>query len=386
MADAQEDNAVNRLQLIHKQGQSVWYDNIHRRLLHSGELEHMIKEDGLRGVTSNPTIFEKTITSGDTYDAPIAALLRNKPDYNSHELFNILAVEDIQCAADLLHQTYEQSQHRDGMVSIEVSPDLAYDTDATIAEASRLHQLVNRPNVMIKVPATEAGLTAIEELTAEGININATLLFSVKRYRDVAEAYKLGLEKRLRRGQSLCDISSVASFFVSRLDTKVDNILQSLLSDTDNARHKQIQSLLGKAAIANAKTAYQAYKEIFASDIFKKLAANGARPQRLLWGSTGTKNPSYSDTLYVDALIGPDTVNTIPPATYQAFRDHGNPQRTLDTAINEAHQVLSALKELNIDLQTITTELEDEGVRQFADSYHALIAVIDKKRLSLEAP
>jgi len=375
---------VNRLHQLQNQGQSVWYDNINRHLLHSGELEHMIKEDGLGGVTSNPTIFEKAIASGDTYDAPIAALVRNKPDYDSRELFHILAVEDIQRAADLFHHTYEQSQHRDGMVSIEVSPDLAYDTDATIAEASRLHQIVSRPNVMIKVPATEAGLTAIEVLIAEGININATLLFSVSRYRDVAEAFKLGLEKRLRRGQNLHDIASVASFFVSRLDTKVDKMLQSLLANADDTRRNKIQSLLGKTAIAYAKTAYQAYGEIFTSDSFEQLKAAGARPQRLLWGSTGTKNPAYSDTLYVDALIGPDTVNTIPPVTYQAFKDHGHPQRTLDTAIDEAHQVLSTLKELNIDLHSITTELEDEGVRQFADSYHALIAVIDKKRPSLE--
>lgn len=371
---------MNRLIQIQQLGQSVWYDNIHRHLLHSGELEHMIREDGLGGVTTNPTIFEKAISTGDAYDAPIRELMTRNPAMDGRDLFNILAVEDVQRAADLLQPTYEQSHHVDGMVSIEVSPELAYDTDATISEASQLRETVNRPNCMIKVPATREGLTAIEILTSEGINVNATLLFSIRRYRDVAEAYILGLEKRLRRGQALHDIASVASFFISRVDTKVDALLQARMEAAGEKERGPIRSLLGKIAIANAKTAYQAYLDIFGGERFAQLKAAGARPQRLLWGSTGTKNPAYSDTLYIDELIGPDTVNTIPPATYQAFKDHGNPQRTLDAGIDEARRQLAALPTLDIDLDAVTDTLEEEGVRQFTDSYHGVIGVIEEKR------
>ncbi len=377
---------MNRLLQLQQQGQSVWYDNIHRHLLHSGEFEQMIKEDGLGGVTTNPTIFEKAISSGDTYDTPIKTLLKNNPDLGDRDLFDVLAIEDVQRAADLFQGTYETSGHVDGMVSIEVSPELAYDTDATIPEANRLFQTVNRPNCMIKVPATTEGLTAIEILISKGINVNATLLFSVKRYRDVAESYILGLEKRLRRGQPLQDVASVASFFVSRVDTKVDGLLQERMEKAGEDRQASIRPLLGRIAIANAKMAYQAYLEIFGSERFAQLEAAGARPQRLLWGSTGTKNPAYSDTLYIDELIGPHTVNTIPPATYQAFKDHGHPRRTLDRAVDEARQQLAALATLDIDLDAVTDVLEEEGVRQFADSYHSVIGVIGEKRRQLEQP
>ncbi len=376
---------MNRLLQLQKLGQSVWYDNIHRHLLHCGELGRMIKEDGLGGVTTNPTIFEKAIGGGDAYDAPIRMLITRHPALDSRDLFNTLAVEDVQRAADLFQPVYEQSHHINGMVSIEVSPELAYNTDATISEANQLFEAVNRPNVMIKVPATREGLTAIEVLISEGINVNATLLFSVKRYRDVAEAYLLGLEKRLRRGQPLHDITSVASFFVSRVDTKVDALLQSRLEKADEERRGLIQSLQGRIAIANAKMAYQAWQEIFGTERFAQLKASGAHPQRLLWGSTGTKNPAYSDTLYIDELIGPDTVNTIPPATYQAFKDHGHPQRTLDKDLDGARRQLAELPALEIDLDAVTDTLEEEGVCQFADSYHGVIDVIETKRRLLEA-
>ncbi len=374
---------MNRLLELQKLGQSIWYDNIYRHLLHSGELERMIKDDGLGGVTTNPTIFEKAIGGGDAYDKPIKTLLNAHPGLSDQSLFDALAVDDVQHAADLFKEAYEHSRHVDGMVSIEVSPELAYDTDATVSEARRLFQAVKRPNCMIKVPATREGLTAIETLTSEGINVNATLLFSVKRYRDVAESYILGLEKRLRRGQSLEGITSVASFFVSRVDTKIDGLLQARLEQAGEGQQAEIRMLLGRIAIANAKMAYQAYLEIFATERFAHLQSAGARPQRLLWGSTGTKNPAYSDTLYIDKLIGPHTVNTIPPATYQAFKDHGHPRRTLDTAVDEARRQLAALAALNIDLDAVTGTLEEEGVRQFADSYHQVIGVIGEKRRRL---
>ncbi len=375
---------MNPLLRLKSLGQSIWYDNIHRELLRSGELERLIREDGICGVTTNPTIFEKAIDSGDAYDAAIRTLLRARPGLSEQALFLELALADVREAADLLRPVHDDTDGRDGLVSLEVSPDLAHDTEGTIAEALRLFGAAGRPNVMIKVPATQAGLPAVEALIAEGVNVNVTLLFSIDRYRDVAEAYLLGLESRLRRGQPIGGISSVASFFISRVDTKVDARLAALLQGCDDpARGDGIRSLQGRIAIANAKLAYQAYREIYEGPRFTALREAGARPQRLLWASTGTKNPAYSDVLYVDALIGPETVNTVPPATCAAYKDHGNPRLTLTEDLDGARRALADLRALGIDLAAITEELESEGVQLFADSYHTLLASLARKKAAL---
>ncbi len=377
---------MNPLLQLQEFGQSIWYDNIHRDLLTSGELARMIREDGLGGVTSNPTIFEKAISGSPTYDRALQDLLAGQPGLDDQGLFFELAMEDIRMAADLLLPVYRSSTRGDGMVSLEVSPDLAYDTEGTIQEARRLFRQLGRPNVMIKVPATEAGLPAIEALIAEGVNVNVTLLFSIDRYRDVAEAYLLGLEALLRRGQDLSTVHSVASFFVSRVDTRVDALLETQLAQAGSeAEGAALRALQGKAAIANAKLAYQAYLEIYQGGRFAKLREAGARSQRLLWGSTGTKNPAYSDVLYVDELIGPETVNTVPPATYAAYQDHGNPRLTLTENVEGARQVLAALNQAGIDLDAITSDLEKEGVHLFAESFHTLLAGIGEKRRALVA-
>ncbi len=375
---------MNPLLRLKSLGQSIWYDNIHRELLRSGELERLIREDGICGVTTNPTIFEKAIDGSDAYDASIQSLLRARPGLSEQALFLELALTDVREAADLLRPVHDDTNGRDGLVSLEVSPDLAHDTEGTIAEALRLFHTAERPNVMIKVPATRAGLPAVEALIAEGVNVNVTLLFSIDRYRDVAEAYLLGLESRLRRGQPIGGISSVASFFISRVDTKVDARLTALLQDCDDpARVDGIRSLQGRIAIANAKLAYQAYREIYDGPRFAALREAGARTQRLLWASTGTKNPAYSDVLYVDALIGPETVNTVPPATCAAYKDHGNPRLTLTEDLDGARRALADLQALGIDLAAVTTELETEGVQLFADSYHTLLASLARKKAAL---
>jgi len=374
---------MNPLLRLQEFGQSVWYDNIHRGLLQSGALARMISDDGLSGVTSNPTIFEKAINGSSAYDDALRTLLKKQPELDDQAVFFTIAMEDIQMAADLLLPVYRRSGHRDGMVSLEVSPDLAYDAEATIREARTLFQRAARPNVMIKVPATQACLPAIEALIADGVNVNVTLLFSIERYREVVDAYLLGLESRLRRGRDITDVCSVASFFVSRIDTKVDQLLHQQLAQADAAKQQVIQGLLGKIAIANAKMAYQAYQELYAGNGFTQLREAGAQTQRLLWGSTGTKNPAYSDVLYVDSLIGPETVNTIPPATYDAYKDHGSPRLTLTEGVTEARQALASLAELGIDLDAITTELEKEGVHLFAESFHTLLAGIAEKRRTL---
>lgn len=371
---------MNRLRRLQDFGQSIWYDNIERRMLHTGELARMIQEDGLRGITSNPTIFEKAITASDDYDASLAKHLHGNGRQDSRALFFNLAIEDIQGAADLLKPVYEQTQGRDGYVSLEVSPDLAYDVEETIAEAERLHKRVNRPNLMIKVPATKEGVLAFENLTMKGININVTLLFSVERYKEVVEAYVAGLEARLRQGQAVDGIASVASFFVSRVDTAVDKLLEKCA-----ATHPAAAQLQGHIAVANAKLAYAWYQRVFDSPRFDNLRQAGAATQRLLWASTGTKNPAYSDVLYLDALIGPDTVNTVPPATYLAFKDHGQPQVTLSEGLGEAEQQIAMLQDMGIDLGAVTKQLEEEGVQSFAKSFTNLLNAIAAKTDSLRA-
>ncbi len=370
---------MNPLRRLHDFGQSPWYDNIHREMLISGELERMIQEDGVKGITSNPTIFQNAISDSSDYDEQIKQLLEKDPTQSSRDLFFSLAITDIQKAADLLLPIYKESHGIDGMVSLEVSPDLAYNADKTVSEALQLVKRVNRPNLMIKVPATKEGLSAIETLTSEGISINATLLFSKKRYQEVFEAYLLGLEARLRRGQPIDNISSVASFFISRVDAMVDKQLDQKMETADNNTKNQLQSLKGKVAISNAKLSYQHYKKVTSHCRCKNLIENGGRMQRLLWASTGTKNPAYSDVLYVDTLIGTDTVNTIPPATFETYRDHGNPQATLETDLELAKSNIDTLKALDVDLDTITDHLENEGVKSFSESFDALLNAIQKK-------
>ncbi|MCC6208728.1 MAG: transaldolase [Gammaproteobacteria bacterium] len=370
---------MNPLLRLKTYGQSIWLDNIHRNLLESGELERMIREDGICGITSNPTIFEQAINGSPDYDHALQALVMQNPGQSPQELFYTLAVEDIQAAADILLPVYESSGHRDGMVSLEVSPELAHDTAGTIAEARALHKRVNRPNLMIKVPATREGLPAIQQLISEGINVNVTLLFAVDRYRAVAEAYLAGLEARRDNGYRHNDVASVASFFISRVDNQVDKLLEQKAAAAPEGERAAILALRGKAAIANAKLAYQVYREMFGSGRFRALAHAGAHVQRLLWGSTGTKNPDYSDVLYIEELIGPETVNTVPPGTYLAYRDHGDPHVTLSLGVSEARDVLQRIAELGIDLAEITRELEVDGVKKFAQSFHTLLDVIANK-------
>ena len=373
---------MSKIHQIQELGQSIWLDNIDRRMLDSGELMRMIVEDGISGITSNPSIFEKGISSGNFYDAALIGQLARDPDKSARELFYGLAIEDIQAAADLLRPAYESSQGRDGMVSLEVSPELAHDTDSTINEAHELWRRVNRPNLMIKVPATVEGVKAIERLIASGININATLLFSIARYRDVVDAYITGLESRLQQGLSVARIESVASFFISRVDTAIDALLQPVMKShrKDQAGYGECQELLGKVAIANARLAYHYWQEQSSSARFSKLANQGARMQRLLWASTGTKNPDYSDVLYIEELMAPDTVNTVPPQTLQGFLEHGRVETTLlKIGVSQAESLLARLDGLGIDLARVTAELEDKGVEQFARSFANLLAVVQTR-------
>ena len=368
---------------IQAYGQSIWYDNIERGMLRSGQLARMVREQGLRGLTSNPTIFEKAILGSRDYDEALAAARRQHPRATAQDLFYTLAIEDIRAAADLFAPVFRDSGGRDGFVSLEVAPDLAYDSEATIAEAVALHQRVERPNLMIKVPATEPGLRAIETLIDRGISVNVTLLFSVARYEAVVDAYMLGLEARIRRGQPLSGINSVASFFVSRIDTLIDKQLQSLAAQSDADIARRARALLGTIAVANAKLAYQRYLGLFNSARFQALAAAGACPQRLLWASTSTKNPAYNDLMYVEPLIGADTVNTLPQATYDAFNDHGKVAATIDTDIDTALHQLAELEALGIDLAAVTRQLEKDGVEAFAQSYRNLLAAIAEKTTHL---
>lgn len=360
----------NPLKALNALGQSVWLDNIHRDMLASGELARLVADDGLAGVTSNPTIFEKAIASGHAYDSAIHDILSAHDNLDMPTLFHHLAIQDIQAAADVLRPVFDATRAHDGFVSLEVAPTLANDTSGTVEEARSLHAWVDRPNLMIKVPATREGLPALETLIADGINVNVTLLFSVERYQAVAESFMRGLERRLKNGQSVDGIASVASFFVSRVDTAVDAALDKLGAE---------KTLRGRTAVANAKRAYRHFLDVFDGDRFKALRAAGAQVQRLLWASTGTKNPEYSDVIYVDELVGERTVTTLPPATYNAFRDHGSPVLTLERNMEGAEAFLQELTTKGVDIHAITDELERQGVASFATSYANLLEALQEK-------
>jgi transaldolase len=361
---------VNPLQrLWQEHGQAVWLDYIDRDLVTGGGLARLVAEDGVRGVTSNPSIFKTAMTSSGAYDEQMRALLSDRPSLSTDELYEAMAISDIQAAADVLHPIYAAEEGTDGFVSLEVSPHLAQDTGGTIQEARRLWRLVDRPNLMIKVPATAEGVPALEELIADGINVNATLIFSLTHYEGVAQAYLRGLQRCAEPAR----VASVASFFVSRVDTKVDAILGELATEPATA-------LLGTAAVANAQLAYARFRELFHGADFEPFAARGARVQRPLWASTSTKNPEYEDVKYVEELVGPETVNTIPTATLEAYRDHGRPRPALEAGMATAAQALDSLQGLGISMDRVTAELQVEGVAAFATSFDQLIAALDDAR------
>ena len=372
----------NPLVELQELGQSIWYDNIRRSLILSGDLQAKIEEDGLRGVTSNPAIFEKAIGGSTDYNESLNQLVKQGKDVQ--EIYATLVIDDIRMAADLLRPVYERTNGLDGYVSLEVSPSLAHKTEETVEEARWLWEQLDRKNVMIKVPATPEGLPAIEQLISEGININVTLIFSQKTYEKVAEAFISGLEKRAAESELIDHVASVASFFVSRIDTAVDNALEFRIRRSSNEAEKaRLSRLLGKVAIANARLAYQRFKSIFGTDRFQALEAKGAHAQRVLWASTGTKNPNCSDVLYVEELIGADTVNTVPPATYTTFRDHGRVSPTLEEDLDDARRTLDSLAEAGIDLDHVTDELLAAGVKGFVEPFDKLINTIEKKRQAI---
>jgi transaldolase len=361
--------AKSRLHDLSELDQSVWIDFLSRHLLESGELARMMDEDAVVGVTSNPTIFQKAISEGEYYDEQLREVLAEEDE--PKEIFLRLAVQDVQNACDLLRKVWDEGGGKDGYVSIEVDPNLAYDTEATIAEAQRLHDLVDRPNCFVKIPATEPGLPAIEEMIARGRNINVTLIFSLQRYVEVAEAYLRGLERLVESGGDPGRVASVASFFVSRVDTEADRRLDEVGAPKE---------LKGKLAVANAKLAYQRYKELFSGERWEGLRAKGATTQRCLWASTSTKNPEYRDVLYVEELIGPETVNTMPEETIQAFQDHGRVELTLERDVDEARRVFDGIAEAGVDYSDVVAVLEREGVDKFADSFHELLEGVQAKR------
>ena len=357
-------------------GQSIWMDYIDRGTISSGQLQKWIEEDGVSGVTSNPSIFEKAITGSHDYDESIRDLMAK--GMTVEEIFQSLTVKDIQSVADLLRPTYDRTDGRDGFVSLEVSPALAYDTTGTIAEARQLWSMVDRPNAMIKVPATLEGIPAIRELTGEGINVNITLLFGLPRYQEVVDAYLGGLEMLAAKNKPLKETASVASFFLSRIDVLIDPVLEKKMK-MNSPQAVIARRLHGQIAIASAKVAYEIYKAIFGSDRFARLASKGARTQKLLWASTGTKNPAYQDTKYVEALIGPDTINTVPIETLNAYRDHGRPEQSLDQEVHRAYHMLNKLASIGIDLNVITQQLENEGVEKFVQAFNQLMASLEEK-------
>jgi len=363
--------AKSKLHQLSELGQSVWIDVLSRRLIESGELERMLDEDAVKGVTSNPTIFEKAVSEGDAYDEQLRACLEDLDD--PKEIFYRLAVEDIQDACRILRPVWDETGHYDGYVSMEVDPKLAYETEATIDEAARLHEWIDRTNLFVKIPATEPGLAAIEEMISRGRSINVTLTFSLARHREVIEAYIRGLERLVEGGGDPSPVASVASFFVSRVDTETDKRLDAIGTE-------EALAVRGKLAIANAKLAYQSYKELFAGERWRRLEAKGANKQRCLWASTSTKNPDYPDTLYVDELIGPETVNTMPQETIRAFQDHGTVALTLESDLDEAHGVFEQLERVGIDYDDVTRTLEEEGVQKFSDSFDQLLGSIRAKQ------
>ncbi|MDZ8186641.1 MAG: transaldolase [Nostoc sp. ChiSLP02] len=373
--------ATNHLLEIKQYGQSIWMDNLSRDIIQSGELKDLVENQGIVGITSNPTIFEKAIAGNVIYDADIEAGVRaNLP---IDKIYESLIFADIRSACDILRPVYEASNHLDGYVSIEVPPVIAHDTEATIAEARRYFQEIGRENLMIKIPGTEAGLPAVEEVIADGINVNITLLFSVQSYVNTAWAYIRGLEKRASEGKDISKIASVASFFLSRIDNNIDAKIDAKLKKgvDDIALEAKLKAVQGKVAIANAKIAYQEYKKIVESDRWQALAAKGAKVQRLLWASTSTKNPSYSDVMYVDELIGKDTVNTVPPATIKACADHCNVGDRIETGTEQAYTLIENLKDpdINIDLNAVMDELLAEGIDKFIQPFQSLMNSLEEK-------
>ena len=366
----------NPLKQLRTLGQSIWLDYIRRDLISSGKLRRLIEEDGLRGMTSNPSIFEKAIVDSHDYDEDIQAMVRQGKGTDA--IYEGLSQRDVQNAADEFRPLYDMTDGEDGYVSLEVNPHLAHDTGGTINEARRLWIALDRPNVLIKVPATADGLPAIQQLISEGINVNVTLLFGLLRYRQVAEAYIAGIEARVAQGKSVESIGSVASFFVSRIDALVDPLLEKVIAMGGNEADLA-KKVHGQVAIASAKMAYQVYKEIFEGERFSKLASHGALVQRLLWASTSTKNPEYSDVKYVEALIGPRTVNTAPLETLDAYRDHGEPEARLEQNVGEARLVFDRLPELGISLDNVAQNLEDEGVEKFNQPFDKLMATLAKR-------
>ena len=369
----------NPLTELQRYGQSVWLDYIRRSLITGGELRRLLDEDGLRGVTSNPAIFEKAIAGSTDYEGQLKELTKRR-DLDAKAAYEILAIHDIQDVADILRPIYESSGKRDGYVSLEVSPDLAHDTQGTLDEARRLWKAVDRVNVMIKVPATPAGIPAIKALIGDGINVNVTLLFALEAYEAVAEAYIAGLEAFAAKGGDPSRVESVASFFISRIDSAVDALIDARLKATESTLEQgMLKGLLGRVAIANAKLTYQRYKEIYTGPRWAALGNRGARTQRLLWASTSTKNPNFRDVIYVEELIGADTVNTIPPATYDAFRDHGRPQPSLEDDLEDAHHTMDTLAEVGIAFKPIADQLLADGVKIFVDAFAKLLAAVTKR-------
>ncbi|HSD97386.1 MAG TPA: transaldolase [Sulfuricaulis sp.] len=365
----------NPLLIIKSLGQSIWLDYIERGMVESGELAHLIERDGLAGITSNPSIFEKAITGHEDYEADIARLSRRAR--NAMEMYEAIVLDDIGHAADLFLPVHEKTKGRDGFVSIEVSPHLAYDADKTVKQAVWLWEKLHRPNIMIKVPGTVSGLPAIRQLIAKGINVNVTLLFGLGRYREVLQAWLSGLEDRVNAGLTLEPVASVASFFLSRIDVLVDKRLDALIRSGSD---KSVSTLRGAAAIAYARMAYRIYREMQGTERWRRLAARGAQPQRLLWASTGTKDPAYSDVKYVESLIGPETVNTLPPETLDAYRKHGDPALRLEQDLAQAAEVTARLERSGIDLEAVAQQLEAEGVKKFVEPFDKLLASLEQRR------
>ncbi|HEX9240898.1 MAG TPA: transaldolase [Anaeromyxobacter sp.] len=370
---------ANPLRELERYGQSIWYDSLRRGLIASGELARFVVEDGLKGLTTNPAIYERAIDSTRDYDAELVGLLR-RPDLDAKGVYEQLAIHDIQAAADLLGPVYDRTGGRDGFVSLEVSPAAARDDRATVAEALRLWRAVDRRNAMIKVPGTPEALLAIRRLLAEGVNVNVTLLFSREAYRKVAEAHAAALEDRIGRGEDVSRVASVASFFVSRIDTEVDRRLDALAAGGAPDAARRARALRGRVAIANAKLAYQDWRALVASERWRALRARGATPQRLLWASTGTKDPAYRDVMYVEELIGPYTVDTVPPATFDAFRDHGRVAPSLEAGVEDARDTIAELAALGISLDEVTERLLEDGVRLFAEPFAKLLRTIEARR------
>ncbi|MBA3646721.1 MAG: transaldolase [Gemmatimonadaceae bacterium] len=367
---------ADRLKELNDMGQSIWLDSIDRTMLHNGDLERRIREDSLTGMTSNPTIFQKALASGTAYDEQ---LLGAEAGQNPSQLFELVETQDVRDACDLFAGVFASTRGADGFVSIEVSPGVSNSADATVEEARRLWKAVNRPNVMVKVPGTEEGAIAVRRLIAEGVNVNITLLFAIEAHARVIEAYLAGLEDRVRAGQPVDGISSVASFFVSRVDSEIDKRLDALAANAIGSERERLEMLKGRAAIANAKLAYKLFTEKFSGPRWEKLKAQGARVQRPLWASTSTKNPKYRDVMYVEELIGPDTVDTMPPATIDAFRDHGEVKRTVNARVGAAEGLLKEIEAVGISMREVTDKLLGEGIASFQKSFDELLGGIQTK-------